>query len=550
MKKFRILSIILLVFLIIQGLPIQGLAAPQSPLVNLNGTWSVTATNGFKSTLNISQDMNTNSRSFTANVSGVSIRGTVASSIDYTNAYEIVCGVSFSIGTDTKVYSATYTKAWGGAETITGSAVYGGQTYNYTVTGRFDGTNITQIIALNDSKGFVSGGKEYGHNAVLLVDRTGRGKYYSYYAQNYSPVTGGVMAYKDLNPYEVNNLLNKNGTIYYPINTKSEKLVSNGYDRFVRINISNTSLAKSAYDKAEEYRQNPGSYNLLSNNCTIIASNIMNAAGCQFSTESTPNVAYCLGLYNSGSIISGKYNDYWRLINGTKVTNYSSVISGTDWLTYGDLSKAWTGAPTVGGEKPGNGGVTVTYCKNLSKYLIVKNDKYWWMKSNGTWESCGYLNIWNSAPGYGEENIKPTTGITSIYFHDDHFLCIIRDNTYYWDYNLATGTWTNSYGSLASAWLSAPLVSGSMAPYDTGTSLSVTYCENIQKYIITNDYAYWIVSKTGAWESCGWINGLFADAPTERGPSPLYGVESVYYVNGNLGILCNGKYWTKKCTMP
>ena len=75
---------------------------------------------------------------------------------------------------------------------------------------RVTDTNINDVIVMNNRQGAVTA----GHNAVLLMNSSGQGFYFSYSSANGYIDDIGEMRFSILNADEVNEVKDRNGEIY------------------------------------------------------------------------------------------------------------------------------------------------------------------------------------------------------------------------------------------------------------------------------------------------------------------------------------------------
>ena len=153
-------------------------------------------------------------------------------------------------------------------------------TSSATTDNKFDEKHIVKVVILNNPDGVV------GHNGMLLIDKNGRGMFYSYYPEfkNLKAVEGvpGEMRYKDMSPKEVSRFLLKDGMILNPNVTTRNKTVSfEKYSRFIGMDVDSADGLKM-YNMAQSITDNPGTYKFLTHNCTQVVGEILNAGGYKY----------------------------------------------------------------------------------------------------------------------------------------------------------------------------------------------------------------------------------------------------------------------------
>jgi hypothetical protein len=116
------------------------------------------------------------------------------------------------------------------------------------------------------------------------------------------------MRSKLLTPKGTNDLLYGEGKVTDIRASYGHYVVDETYNRFIYFDIS-SSNGKVMYNKAERVYNNPGTYTLGGNNCTVVASHILKDGGIQYSTDIKPNYAFVQSIHKYG------YNSNWQLVD-------------------------------------------------------------------------------------------------------------------------------------------------------------------------------------------------------------------------------------------
>ena len=206
---------------------------------------------------------------------------------------------------------------------------------------------------------------------------------------------------------------------------------------------SNAPTIGSYYEKPYRYNNGPSAVTYIpeTDNFLIIRENMY--WFCQNGSGVWTSYGYLSDIWgaapsNGGehptSGITGLFNRDGGLVilKGTKYWIYN--INNNTWGAYGDVSQTWAHAPSIDGDYPysGYGPTAISYLANINKFLIIKNDKYWYMNgSSYVWEEHGYLSgLWYDASHPEGVYTLPTKNVTSIFYHNNA-VTIIK-NTYYW----------------------------------------------------------------------------------------------------------------------
>jgi hypothetical protein len=168
---------------------------------------------------------------------------------------------------------------------------YVGSVVNYylpkieAVFTKFDENHIVKVVVLN-SPGNLFGCEGVGHNGILLIDKNGRGMFYSYYPEvvdkRLLKGVPGEMRYKELNSKQIVRLLFKDGIVRNPnVTTLNKKVSSEDYSRFIGMDVDPNNGLKML-NKAQEITANPGIYKFLNHNCTHVVGEILSAGGYKY----------------------------------------------------------------------------------------------------------------------------------------------------------------------------------------------------------------------------------------------------------------------------
>jgi hypothetical protein len=158
---------------------------------------------------------------------------------------------------------------------------------------KFDENHIVKVVVLNNNVNAV------GHNGIMLIDKNGRGMFYSYYPEyeDQRAVKGvpGEMRYKELSPKDVAGLLFKDGMVTKPnVTTRNKKVPFEKYSRFLGMDVDPADGLKM-FTKAQEITNNPGIYKFFTHNCTHVVGEILTAGGFKYDDSrfsAVPNQAF------------------------------------------------------------------------------------------------------------------------------------------------------------------------------------------------------------------------------------------------------------------
>ena len=160
---------------------------------------------------------------------------------------------------------------------------------------RVTDTRITDVIVLNNRQGASTA----GHNAILLLNPSGQGFYFSYSSANGYPDDIGEMRFSILSADDVNELKDRSGimnesvTIYGDRRWEKDR---DAYDRFVWCDLPTMDDGKRMFQYAADIFSNPGHYNVLLYNdgqqCDYIVQQILSAGGIEYEKKVFPNNSF------------------------------------------------------------------------------------------------------------------------------------------------------------------------------------------------------------------------------------------------------------------
>ncbi len=160
---------------------------------------------------------------------------------------------------------------------------------------RVTDTNITDVIVMNNRQG----ASNFGHNAVLLMNPSGQGFYFSYSGANGQLDDIGEMRFSILNADEVNEVKDRSGEIYESVTIYGDRRWEKGkdaYDRFIWYDVPNSDAGKKMFNYAADVFSNPGHYNALikalGKQCDYVVSLILEAGGIEYEQKLKPNDSY------------------------------------------------------------------------------------------------------------------------------------------------------------------------------------------------------------------------------------------------------------------
>lgn len=143
------------------------------------------------------------------------------------------------------------------------------------------------------------GASTAGHNAVLLMNSSGQGFYFSYSAANGYPDDIGEMRFSILNADEVNEVKDRSGEIYESVTIYGDRRWEKGkdaYDRFVWYDMPDSIAGERMFNYAVDVFSNPGHYNVLfkawGKQCDYVVSLILSAGGIEYEKKLLPNNSY------------------------------------------------------------------------------------------------------------------------------------------------------------------------------------------------------------------------------------------------------------------
>ena len=171
---------------------------------------------------------------------------------------------------------------------------------------RVTDTNITDVIVMNNRQGAVNN----GHNAVLLMNSSGQGFYFSYSAANGQFDDIGEMRFSILSKEEVEEVKDRSGEIRESVTIYGDRRWEEGkyaYDRFVWYDVPNSRAGQQMFQYAADVFSNPGHYNVILYNggrqCDYLVQQILAAGGIEYEKKLKPNDSYELFK---------EYKTYWE----------------------------------------------------------------------------------------------------------------------------------------------------------------------------------------------------------------------------------------------
>ncbi|MBQ2614798.1 MAG: hypothetical protein IJB80_05680 [Clostridia bacterium] len=160
---------------------------------------------------------------------------------------------------------------------------------------RVTDTNITDVIVMNNRQGAFNN----GHNAVLLMNPSGQGFYFSYSSANGYIDDIGEMRFSILNEDEVNEIKDRSGEVYESVTIYGDRRWEKGkdaYDRFIWYDVPDSSAGERMFQYAADIFSNPGHYNALlkarGKQCDYVVSLILSAGGIEYEQKLKPNDSY------------------------------------------------------------------------------------------------------------------------------------------------------------------------------------------------------------------------------------------------------------------
>ena len=162
---------------------------------------------------------------------------------------------------------------------------------------RVTDTNIADVIVMNNWQGAIRN----GHNAVLLMNASGQGFYFSYSAANGYIDDIGEMRFSILNTDEVNEVKNRSGEIFESVTIYGDRRWEEGkdaYDRFIWYDVPDNAAGERMFQYAANVFSDPGHYNALlkrrGKQCDYVVSLILSAGGIEYDQKLKPNSSYKL----------------------------------------------------------------------------------------------------------------------------------------------------------------------------------------------------------------------------------------------------------------
>ena len=160
---------------------------------------------------------------------------------------------------------------------------------------RVTDTNITDVIVMNNMQGAINN----GHNAVLLMNSSGQGFYFSYSAANGYIDDIGEMRFSIMNKDEVNEVKDRSGEVYESITIYGDRRWEKGkdaYDRFIWYDVPDNGSGERMFNYAADVFSNPDHYNALfkslGKQCDYVVSLILSAGGIEYEQKLRPNNSY------------------------------------------------------------------------------------------------------------------------------------------------------------------------------------------------------------------------------------------------------------------
>ncbi len=156
-------------------------------------------------------------------------------------------------------------------------------------------TNITDVIVMNNRQGAINN----GHNAVLLMNASGQGFYFSYSSANGYIDDVGEMRFSILSKDEVDKVKDRDGEIYESVTIYGDRRWEKGkdaYDRFIWYDVSDSDAGKRMFNYVADVFSNPGHYNALikalGKQCDYVVSLILSEGGIEYEQKLKPNSSY------------------------------------------------------------------------------------------------------------------------------------------------------------------------------------------------------------------------------------------------------------------
>lgn len=149
----------------------------------------------------------------------------------------------------------------------------------------FSVTNINRIMPLVQTTGAYGA----GHTATLLINENDQGLLLSYWSENGTAQGPGEMRISMLSSSEWNAALYEEGTVYFV--ASNGKTPQENYNGNLYLTVSNDN-GRNALKKVAELFNDPGVYNLATNNCDFKTSAIVMAADKFYDKRVLPNDSF------------------------------------------------------------------------------------------------------------------------------------------------------------------------------------------------------------------------------------------------------------------
>jgi len=168
----------------------------------------------------------------------------------------------------------------------------------------FNTNNINRIVVVVNAEAAAG----FGHTAVMLINEKNQAVLFSYFSENgdaSGPGQTRIMGYN--NEDEWKNILYWN-KVYTNIVTSSGTIEKENYSDTLCLTIEHNK-GENAFNKIADMFVNPGTYNLLSNNCNTHVRDIVGAAGKFYDYSVVPNNSF------SNTYMYYNYRRVWNLNN-------------------------------------------------------------------------------------------------------------------------------------------------------------------------------------------------------------------------------------------
>ena len=154
----------------------------------------------------------------------------------------------------------------------------------------FDEDNIEKAYLLNNSNGAYG----LGHNAVMLVDKNGRGIIFSVFSSGGNILdTNAELRFSALSKEKVDAFVNNHGmpTWIFDMVATDSAIQDEKYDKLVKFDITND-VGSRMFEFAVNRYNSPGDYKLLSENCNDFALNCLKYGDIDIFRFYSPNNSY------------------------------------------------------------------------------------------------------------------------------------------------------------------------------------------------------------------------------------------------------------------